>query len=237
MSNETDSFIQEVDERVREERMLTLTKRYGLWVLGALALVLAGFYGWQVWRAQLTNAARQQADAYAAAQELARGGNLDDAKAAFETLSSEGPRGYRVMARMERAAVLEAQGDLEGALAAFDGAAEAARDPLMVSTAQLRAAYIVAETQDFSAVQARVRPLIDGGGQIGMLARELLAIEAWEAGDTELARSTLDAIALAFEAPESVRQRAQVALAVLGPAPEAAAGAAPPQSAPLGENE
>ncbi len=241
MSNETDSFIQEVDERVREDRMLTMAKRYGPFALGLLVVFILAIGGWQVWRNQQTQVARAQADAYAAAQELARAGNFDDAKAAFETLSGEGPRSYRVMAQMERGAVLEAQGDLQGALAAFDGAAEAANDPLMRATAQLRAAYIVADTQDFTALQARVQPLIDGGGPIAVLAQELLAIEAWEAGDTELARSNLDAIALAFEAPESVRQRAQVALTVLGPAPEAAAGddagAAAPAAPPQGDNE
>ncbi len=241
MSNETDSFIQEVDERVREDRMVTLTKQYGIWVVVALVVVLAGIGGWQVWRNQQQTAARAQADAYVAAQELARGGNLEDAKAAFETLSGEGPRTYRVMAQMERAGVLEMQGDLEGALAGFDAAAEAARDPLMKATAQLRAAYIVAESQDLAAVQARVQPIIEAGGQMGVLAQELLAIEAWEAGDVVLARSTLDTIALAFDAPESVRQRAQLALAVLGPAPEAAAGddaaAAAPSATPQGENE
>ena len=29
MTNETDSFVHEVDESLREERMLTLAKRYG----------------------------------------------------------------------------------------------------------------------------------------------------------------------------------------------------------------
>ncbi|GAM99718.1 Mlr7403 protein [alpha proteobacterium U9-1i] len=222
MSNETDSFIQEVDERVREDRVMTFFKRWGLWLGGALVVVLVGIGGWQLWRAQQTESARSQAEAYVAAQELARAGNLDDAKAAFENLTNEGPRTYRVMAQLEHAAVLEAQGDLQGALAEFDAAAEAATDPLMKRTAQMRAAYLVAETQDFAAVQARLTPIIEGGGQLATLAQELLAVEAWEAGEVDLARQTLDAIALAFEAPESVRQRAQVALAVIGPAPATA---------------
>jgi hypothetical protein len=235
VTNETDSFIQEVDERVREDKVLAFFKRWGVLLAIVVGAGILGIGAWQWWQANQISTARSQADAYAAAQQLARDGNLDDAKTAFENLSNEGPRAYRVMAQMERAAVLEAQGDLQGALTGFDAAAEAASDPIMQRTAQMRAAYIVAETQDFQAVQTRLAPIIEGGGQIGVLAQELLAVEAWEAGDLALARQTLDAISLAFDAPESVRQRAEVALAVIGPAPAAATSeesAAPAPAAP-----
>jgi hypothetical protein len=90
----------------------------------------------------------------------------------------------------------------------------------MRETAQLRAAYIAAETQDFSALQTRLQPIIDSGSRLSYLARELLAIEAWEAGQNDIARDALENLTLAFDAPEGVRQRAQVALSVIGPAPE-----------------
>jgi hypothetical protein len=218
VTNESESFIQEVDESLRQDRMLAIARRYGAWVVGAFVAFILGIGGWQLWRAQTTNAARAQSEDYAAAQALAREGNFAEAKAEFERLSNEGPRAYRVMAQMEHGAVLAVEGDLEAALAAFDGAAEAATDPIMRQTAQLRAAYIVAETQDFAALQARLQPLIDAESRLSYLARELLAIEAWEAGETDLARDTLENLSLAFEAPEAVRQRAQVALAVIGPA-------------------
>jgi hypothetical protein len=136
------------------------------------------------------------------------------------------------MARMEHAGVLQAQGDLQAAIAAFDAAAEAAGDESMRASAQLRAAYLVADTQDFQALQTRLAPLIARGGAMSFLARELLAVEAWEAGQIELARENLETLQLAFDAPESVRQRAQLALAVIGPAPEGAADDAAPAREP-----
>lgn len=219
MTNETDSFVQEVDESLRQDRVLQFLKKHGLWFAGALAVVVIGVGGWQAWSASQLSASRAHAEDYAAAQELARAGNMDEAKIAFERLTGEGPHTYRVMAQMEHAAVLEVQGDLEGALAGFDQAAEQANDPIMRQTAQLRAAYIAAETQDLAALQTRLQPLIDSEGRLSYLARELLAIEAWEAGDLDLARETLENLTLAFDAPEAVRQRAQVALSVVGPAP------------------
>lgn len=232
MTNDTDSFVQEVDQSLREDALMKGIRRYGPWVAGALVVFIIGLFGWQLWSDYQLRTAREHADDYVAAQELARAGNLDGAKAEFERLSSEGPRNYRVMARMERAAILENQGDLQGALAEFDAAAEAASDPVMRETAQLRAAYIAADTQDFEALQTRLRPLTESESRISFLARELLAIEAWEAGDNDLARDTLETLSLAFDAPEGVRQRAQVALSVIGPAPATAADGAAPAPAP-----
>ena len=74
-------------------------------------------------------------------------------------------------------------------------------------------------------------------GRISYLARELLGVEAWEAGENDLARDTLENLTLAFDAPEAVRQRAQLALSVIGPAPATPADGAsqrprPPKEKP-----
>lgn len=235
-TNDTDTFVNEVDEKLREERMMGMAKRYGPWIIGAFVLFIVILGGWQGWRAYSQNQSRQTAETYFAAQELARGGNLDGAKTAFEELSRGGPHAYRVMARMERAAILAQEGDLEAALAEFDAAAEEARDPIMRQTAQLRAAYIAAETQDFEALQTRLTPLIETNSRISYLARELLGIEAWEAGRLDVARPLFENLTLALDAPDAVRQRAQIALNVIGPAP-AGENATPPQAPAQGETK
>lgn len=219
MTNETDSFVNEVDESLRRDRALDVAKKYGPLLVGVFALFILGLAGWQGWKAYSTNAAREHAVEFSAAQALLEGGNLAEAKAEFERLSNEGPRAYRAMAQMERAGILVQEGDLDGALAGFDAAAEAAPDQVMRESAQIRAAYIAADTQDFAALRTRLQPLIDSETRVQYLAKELLAVEAWEAGETQLARETLEQLTLAFEAPDSLRQRAQIALSVLGPAP------------------
>jgi hypothetical protein len=236
VTDQSDSFIQEVDESLRQDRMLGLVRRYGPWLVGAFALLILGLGGWQLWTGYQTNVAREHAEEFSAAQEMARQamaqGSYDEAKAEFERLANEGPRAYRAMARMERAALLVAEGDLEAALAEFDAAAEAAPDRIMRESAQLRAAYLAADLQDFEALRARLQPLIDSDSSIAYPARELLAVEAWEAGDLDLARNTLQELTLAFEAPDSVRQRAQVALGVIGPGEETPADGAAAAPAP-----
>lgn len=240
MSNDTtDSFVQEVDESLRQDRTVSFIRKWGPWIAGAAALVILGLGAWQMYGGYMQNVAREHGDRYVAAQQMLRDGDLDGAKAAFEALYNGGPNSYRAMARMEHAAILATQGDLEGALAGFDDAADVANDPILKQSAQIRAAYIAADTQDFTALRARLQPLIDADTPTSYLALELLGIEAWEAGDLDLARSTLQNLTLAFEAPEAVRQRAQIALAVIGEAPDATAQQQPtaPQQPPARRSE
>ncbi len=234
MTNETDSFVQEVDESLRQDRMLDLAKRYGVWVIGVFVVAILGVLAWQVWQGHTRDVARQHAERYVAAQQLAREGNLDQAKAEFERLTRDGPQIYRTMAGMEHAAVLQQQGDLQGALTEFDRLGSSASDQTMRQTAQMRAAYIAADTEDFAAMQRRLQPIIDSHTRFSFLARELLAIEAWEAGQPDIARTQLQTLTLAFDAPQALKQRAQLALSVVGPAPAAQADGAHPAPAPSG---
>ncbi|MDX2277541.1 MAG: tetratricopeptide repeat protein [Hyphomonadaceae bacterium] len=217
MTNDSDSFIQEVDESLRQDRAMQMLRRWGPYALGVVVAILVGVGLWQLWSDYTLNNSRRYADQFAAALEQAGNGDLDGAKAAFETMSNDAPRAYRLMARMEHAAILEQQGDLEAALREFDAVAEDATDDTMRGSAQIRAAYIAADSQDFEAMRTRLQPIIDRGGQVSFLAQELLGVEAWEAGQSDIARDAFENIRLAFDAPEAVRRRAEIALAVIGP--------------------
>ena len=57
---DTDSFIQEVTEEVRQDRMFGLWKRYGAYVLAGVFLVVAAAAFWQ-WRVSEQRAATEEA--------------------------------------------------------------------------------------------------------------------------------------------------------------------------------
>ena len=223
MTNQDDSFFQEVQEGLQRDRAVSLIRKYGPWLAGAFVVLLLGVVGAEWWNDTQAKAAMHESVTFSEAQQQARSQDVDQAITRLDAMTKSGPQVYRVLAMMERAGALQQKGDLQGALAGFDAAAAAASDPTLRDSARLRAAYIVADTQDFQAVQTRLRPLTEGTSQISYLAKELLGVEAWEAGQNDLARQTLEPLSLALEAPESVRQRAQLILNVIGPAPAAAA--------------
>ncbi len=230
MEARVSDIFEEVEERLREDKLQVWWRKYGMYAIGAAVglVVFVGLYSaWTAWQ-ESNN--RGIGERFVALQQQA----LTDpagAEKALKDFQKNAHGGYKSLAEMERAGVLQAQGDLAGAIAALDNAAKLAPEPVVKQSAQLRAAYIAAETEPFAALEARLKPIIDERGPFSYLARELLAVEAYEANLPERSRQEFTYLETAFEAPEGVRQRAGSFLQVLGPAPVSAA-AGEPASAP-----
>jgi hypothetical protein len=233
----TDLF-EEVEENLRRDQLQNLWKKYGVFAIGGAVALVLGVGGVGVYRSWQESQSKAASETFVEIQQLAQ---TDPAAAVpkLQAFAKTGFGGYKALAEMERAGALQAEGDLAGALLAFDSAAKMSNEPAIKQSAQLRAAYIAAESENFAAVEARVQPLIADGGAFGYLGRELLGVEAYEAGQFERARIEFSYLDTAFDAPEGVRQRAQRFLAVLGPAPEAAAQtpAAPAATTKTGEKK
>jgi hypothetical protein len=233
-------IFEEVEEARRQDQLQALWKKYGAIVIGAFVALILGVGGYSAYRSWHESASKDASEDFVELQQLA----TTDPAAAEPKLAAYAKTahgGYKALAEMERAGVLQAEGDLPGAIAAFEKAATLTNEPAAKHSALLRAAYIAAETENLAALDARVKPLIDGGGAFGFLARELIGVEAYEAGQFERARTEFAYLDAAFDAPQGVRQRAQRFLAVLGPAPATtatpAASAAPAAAQTTGEKK
>lgn len=223
-------IFEEVEEKLREDQLQTWWRKYGAFAIGAVAAVLLGaaaFIGFQEWRVSSHRAAGEK---FIALQKQA---DSDPGGAATALTGFERSAGgaYKALAEMERGGALEKKGDLKGAAAAFDAAAKLANDPILKQSAQLRAAYLAAETESFVNLEARLQPLIEARGPYSYLARELIAVEAYKAGRLERARTEFAYLEAALDAPAGVKSRAQNFITVLGPEP-AAKPAAPAAAAP-----
>ncbi|MBT9446914.1 MAG: tetratricopeptide repeat protein [Hyphomonadaceae bacterium] len=216
----TDLF-EEVEENLRRDQFQSLWKKYGVFAIGGAVALVLGVGGVGVYRSWQDGQSQAASETFAEIQQLAQ---TDPAAAApkLAAFAKSGFGGYKALAEMERAGALQAEGDLPGALVAFDNAAKMSNEPAIKQSAQLRAAYIAAESENFTAIEARVQPLIADGGAFGYLGRELLGVEAYEAGQLDRARTEFSYLETAFDAPQGVRERAQQFLAVIGPAPETA---------------
>jgi hypothetical protein len=236
----TDVF-EEVEDQIRQDRYLAFFKKWGVWLAVGFGLILAGIAAGLAWRHYVEQNRRENSEAFAAVITPLQEGRLDAAKAALEGFAGRDEGVYRAFSLMAEAAILVEEGDLAGATEKFDAAAEASRNPIVRDSARLRAAYLAADTQDFTALETRLAPLLEEGtaGEIRAAARELLAIEAWEAGQTDRARDLFDQLSLDVNTPDGIRQRAEaIAPAVLGPAAASSQGAiapadpAPPTASP-----
>jgi len=221
----TDIF-HEIQEDLRRERLRKLWNRFGVVVIAAVVLVIAGAAAWsgyRYWRQQQAIAASAT---FQEAVALADAGKYAEAEAAFDAIAKTGPEGYRAIA-LFRAANAATARDKAAGLAAFDAiAADARLNGLVRDMARLRAGLIVLDTSDLAAVKQRVGDLASGTSALRNSAREILALGQIKAGDRDGAYATASDITTDAEATPGVRSRAELIRRITAPAAPAATPAA-----------
>lgn len=216
MSN-PDSFIQEVSEEVRRDRMFRLWKRYAPLVV-ALVVAIVGGTALMTWLDHRTaEAARGAGGLLIAAGEARDPGRRADALLALlET--AEG--GLAVVARLQAAVALAEEGDAEAAAAEFErAAAEATAEPALAALAAYRAALLRAPSVGPTATIAALDALTFPGNAMRLPALEARGIAHLTAGDGASARTDFETILADSEASEATRQRVREYLATLGASP------------------
>jgi hypothetical protein len=217
----TDEFIREVDEAVRQEQWLKLWKRYGNYVVAAALAVVIGTAAGVGWRAWQASERLDEARRYAAAQQLLREDKPAEAAAAFAALAEDAGSGYRVLARL-RAAEAQAQaGDPAAATAILEQLAANDADPVYRSLGELLVAQRAFAEAQPTAVLTELEPLVGINDPWRHSALELRALAQMQSGDTAGARQTLDDLLADPLTPPQLGRRAAELLAFLGGPPAA----------------
>ena len=226
--HESDSFINEVAEEVRRERLYRFLRKWG-WLMAAVILLIVGGAAANEWR-KMRSAAQAAAtgDALRAAfretDPTSRAGLLDG-------LATENPSAASI-ARLAAAGSLVEAGDTAGAgaaLATLAGDADAA--PVYRDLATLQRVMLLGGTLDPSERLAALETLTAPGAVFRPLALEQRALAHIDAGDTPRALEDLEAITTDPAAPEGVQTRAQQLMIALGGEPSAPGIAVPAEPA------
>ncbi|MDI7860802.1 tetratricopeptide repeat protein [Rhizobiaceae bacterium n13] len=213
MAFNDDSFIREVNEELRSERLQSVWKRYGRILIGIAVLIVLGtaaHRGYDYW---MTQKASDTGDQFLAAMKLAQANKTDEALAALAAIETEGHGSYPVLARL-RAAALEAQkGDSAKAIATFTAIGKDEAAPAAIrDAARMRAAWLLIENGTYEQVSAEVEQMAVPQNPLRHSAREALGLSAYKAGDFKRAREWFQQIVDDPEAPRNVANRAQMLL-------------------------
>ncbi|MCX7645814.1 MAG: hypothetical protein N2Z62_11040 [Rhodobacteraceae bacterium] len=212
MSNTTDSFIDEVTEEVRRDRLFRILRRYG-WIGILAVLLLVGGAALTEWRRASERAAAQAAgDAiYAVLRQ-------DDPAARAEGLAGlgvAGPGAAPVMmlqaANLAEAGETARAAEVYAALAADTGHPRVWRD-----LAALKRVLLLGRSLTPAERLAALAPLTEPGAPFRVLAQEQEAYARIDAGETEAARALLDALMADREASLGLRLRAAQMMVALG---------------------
>ena len=205
----TDIF-HEVDEEVRREQLKKLWQRYGNYIIAGCLLVIVGIAAWRGYEWLETKRAAESGAAFEQAVTLAESGKPQEAEAAFAKLANGGTAGYRVLARLRKAAEL-AQSDPKAAVKAYDEiAADRGASRVMQDLATLRTGYLLVDQTSYAELRSRLEPLAGSGRPFRHSARELLALSAWTHGDVAAAKQWTEAIIGDPQTPAGARGRAEV---------------------------
>ena len=217
MSN-PDSFIAEVTEEVRRDRLYQTFRRYG-WIAIALVLLLVGGAAWiEYTKARVIARAEAQGDAILTALEAP-----DEAArvAAMSAITVDGPAAG--MTALLTAAEQQRLGDVSAAVLTLDQlTADTAVDPLYRDLARLKSLMLQVGTADPAMLRSELALLAEPGATYRLLAQEQLALVDLADGDTAAALVTLAAIAADAEVTAGLRDRVNGLIVALGGDLEAA---------------
>ena len=208
--SETDSFIEEVSEEVRRDRLYGVFKRYG-WLILLVVLVIVGgatFNEWQ--KAQTRQASQSSGDAILAALEQR------DADARIDALSQLEfeEAGKQALVKLQEAAMLVEDGRPDEAAAVLELVAGMANaGPVYQDLAQLKLAMLLPDG-DLSG-QA-LDTLATPGRPYRLLAIEQRALAAIRSNDSDAALADLLLVLQDPQTTPELRERAQQLTVVLG---------------------
>lgn len=210
--SESDSFIREVTEEVRQDRMFALWKKWGPYVIALVVLAVGGAALWSWMEARERTRAEQVGGILLGAEP----GSVLEQQTAVAVLDPPA----RIVAEFGEAAALAENGEHDKAAALYrelatrGDLARHSRD-----LALLQALRIEAVDGDPAALLSELQPLTEDGAPYALLARELAAVLHLKAGDEAAARTELQAILSSPQVTQGLGLRTQELLTVLG-APE-----------------
>jgi hypothetical protein len=216
-SGQSDEFIREVDEAVRQDRWLKLWNRYGTYLIAAALAVVIGSAAGVGWRAWQDSQREAEAERYMAAIDLLRQERPVEAAEALGALARDSSSGYAVLARLQAAQALGEAGDsagklnMLGQLTEDSGTAVLYRDLGELLAAQ--EAFAAAGPDDLASQLAR---LTAADNPWRHSALELSALAQLRAGETETARATLALLVEDPRTPPNLGRRAAELLSALG---------------------
>lgn len=192
MSNE--NIFREIDEELRSDRMRALWRRFAPFVIGGAIAIVALVAVNEGWSWYTRSQSSQSSQELYAALDAAERGDLAAAQTQLDQVAANGSGGYPTLAEFRKAALLAEEGDVTGAVAAYDTLANSQSNPRLRELAFLLAANLLVDSGTLADVEARIATLATDENNLRRVARELLGLAQYKAGDFAAAEANFQAV-------------------------------------------
>lgn len=213
--SETDSFIEEVSEEVKRDKLFALMRRYG-WIAVLLVILLVGGAAYNEYR-KAQNAATAQAFGDAILNAL----ELDQAERAAALSQIEAPNASgNAVLQLLAASEEGASGDDAAAAARLQTVVDDPEVPMIYrEIASFKALSRSDSGLDVETRRSGLNDLAIAGKPLRLLAEEQLALLEIETGDTDAALERLQRLLEDSEVTVGLRRRASQLIIALGGEP------------------
>ncbi|WP_170414474.1 hypothetical protein [Ruegeria atlantica] len=215
--SDVDSFIDEVTEEVRRDRLFLLLRRWGWVGVLAVVLIVGGAAFNEIRKSRATSQAQELGDSILAALSQNESGDRAASLAAVETQS---PGGDAVLNMLLSASQLEA-GSEQDAIASLNAIASQGDLPeIYRAIAAFKALLLQTDTLPVADRRLQLEALAAPGAPLRLLAEEQLALIDVSEGDVDAAITRLQALRQDAEVGVDLQQRAAQLIIALGGEPE-----------------
>ena len=213
----TDTFVREVDENLRRDRMNELAKKYSGWITAVLILFLGAVGGFIYWQNHRVEQSGKQVEQLSQVFADVGSGKTSAAPKQLDELANSGSKAVRASALFTRAALALQQNDVKLATAKYreiagdDGLPKPYRDAALIRQTALEFDSLKPEE-----VIARLKPLAEPGNPWFGSAGEMTAMALIKQGKKGEAGQLFARIARDKQVPETLRARSVQIASTLG---------------------
>ena len=213
----TDVLFQEIDDELKQEKMMNFWKKYGLYAMLVVVVALTLAVSYESIIAWKNKKAQTWSEAYAYAFNLQVQGDFDKSIAVFEDIADKNNGIFKDLARIQIAnAYLEQDNISEGVKALQDFVNDDDADQSLRDAARVKLASYLLESAPTDQINALVEPLLIEKGPWFNIAKELKAMLAIRENDFQSAKQLyLEILNNPDNLQEGMKTRAQDMIAVL----------------------
>ena len=204
----SETFVKEVDENLRRDRINDFFKENGSWLIAGLILFLAACGGLIWYQQYRENRTEAQVEQLAQIYKAIAVGNTSKVPQQLDELSTSGSKAVRASALFTRAAFAVQENDNKLAIATY----KKVRDDSSLPDAYRNAALVRETALEFDQLDpqqviAQLAPIAKPGNPWFGSAGEMTALALIKAGKTKQAGELFATLAKDKSVPESIRNR------------------------------
>lgn len=211
-----ESFLREVDENLRRDRMRDFAKSYGTWLIVGVVLFLVAVGGWLYWQGRQKQQAAAQSEELSAVFTDIGAGKTDNARKRLQALENADSDVMRASALLTQAALALEANDRSTALAKYKALSGGGMPEPYRQLGLIRSTALEFDAVKPEEVIARLEPLAKPGEPWFGSAAEMTAMAYLKQGQRQPAARLFAAIAADRTVPATLRNRATQIAGTLG---------------------